>query len=271
MEYYQLYAYFNQAIPELDVEGVGMFKKKFIGAEIAVYASPEDEAQSDQILQQIEVEQAALEHAKPKALEGQAEWEADFLASDRASDIPWERFPWNLRGGARKLKIPPGQRSPEDVVSIEALLFYDHPATSPHEKSLDRLNSELAELAPRSMIMRDCEEKVPTHLFNRGDYASLGEKVEMGVPCVLHPLAPQAPNNRLGLAKWLVSSENPLTPRVTVNRIWAEIFGQGIVTTLEDFGMQSAPPTHPELLDWLAVEFVDNGWSMKQSIKTMVM
>ena len=271
VEYYQLYAYFNQAIPELDIEGPGMFKKKFIGAEIAVYASPEEEAQAEQILKQIELEQAALQRAKPRAREGQAAWEQEFQDSDRASSIPWERFPWNLRGGAFKLKIPREQRSAEDIVSIEALLFYDHPSTGPYEKALDLLKSELAKLAPRSMIMRDSTNRVPTNLFNRGDYTSLGERVEAGTPGVLHELDSQFPSNRLGLAKWLVNPNNPLTARVTVNRIWAEIFGQGIVTTLEDFGMQSAPPTHPELLDWLSVQFVDNGWSMKRLIKTIVM
>ncbi|MEM1070371.1 MAG: DUF1553 domain-containing protein, partial [Planctomycetota bacterium] len=87
----------------------------------------------------------------------------------------------------------------------------------------------------------------------------------------LHPIDSNLPANRLGLARWIVDAENPLTARVTVNRLWAEIFGQGIVTTPEDFGMQSAPPTHPELLDWLAREFMRQDWSMKRIIKTIVM
>jgi hypothetical protein len=169
------------------------------------------------------------------------------------------------------MKIPPEKRSDEDKLNVEALLFFDHPLTGPHEKALDRLKAERAALEPRTMIMRDAKTPVATHLFIRGDYTSPGKPVAPGVPGVLHPLDPELPRNRLGLARWLVHPDNPLTARVTVNRFWAEMFGQGIVTTPEDFGMQSAPPSHPELLDWLALEFIRQGWSMKQLIKTIVM
>jgi len=270
-DYYELYAYFNQCVPELDVEGPGMFKKKFIGADVAVIESEEDEATVRTILRQIQLEEAALERAKPWALAGQQAWEKDFLASDRASSIPWERFPWNLRGGANKLKIHPEQRTPEDEVSVRALLFYDHPLTGPYEKALDRLKQALSDLAPRTMILKDQDQPVATNVFIRGDYTNLGNPVQPGVPDVLHPMNSDLPKNRLGLARWLFHPDNPLTARVTVNRIWAEIFGQGIVSTLEDFGMQSAPPTHPQLLDWLAIELVQKEWSMKQLIKTIVM
>ncbi|MEM9160520.1 MAG: DUF1549 and DUF1553 domain-containing protein, partial [Verrucomicrobiota bacterium] len=271
VDYFEFYAYFNQSVPELSIEGPGMFKKKFIGADLPVVASLEDAERVKEIMAQMERERSALQEAKPVALAGQTEWEKEFLASGRGKTIPWERFPWNLRGGFRMLKIPPEKRSADQRKNVAALLFYDHPATGPHEKALDELKAERAKLAPRTMIMKDAEEPVLTYLFNRGDYASLGERVEIGVPDVLHALDPDLPRNRLGLAQWLVDPDNPLTARVTVNRFWAEIFGSGIVTTLEDFGMQSTPPTHPELLDWLALEFIDQGWSMKQLLKTIVM
>ncbi len=270
-DYYEFYAYFNQAIPEVAMEGPGMFRKKFIGADLPYVASPEDGIRLKEIEEEIEREKAALEKAKSIALAGQAEWEKSFLASGRGETIPWERIPWKLRGGYRILKIPSENRSSDQRDKVEALLYFDHPATSPHEKALYRLKEERDALVAHPMVMKDAEKFVPTHLFNRGDYTSPGEPVQPGTPDVLHPLDPNLPPNRLGLARWLVHPDNPLTARVTVNRFWAEIFGQGIVTTPEDFGMQSAPPTHPELLDWLALEFVRKEWSIKQIIKTMVM
>ena len=92
-----------------------------------------------------------------------------------------------------------------------------------------------------------------------------------GCAQVLNDWKPEWPKNRLGLAKWLVDPENPLTARVIVNRWWGQFFGSGIVSTEEDFGSQSEPPTHPELLDWLAVEFMENGWSMKHIHKLIAL
>ena len=124
---------------------------------------------------------------------------------------------------------------------------------------------------PTTLVMVEMEEKRKTHIMKRGEYLNPGREVSMGAPAVLHPLSGNAPKNRLGFAQWLVDRGNPLVARVTVNRWWAEIMGRGIVATLEDFGTQSEPPTHPRLLDWLAVEFMDKGWSMKRLHKTIVM
>jgi uncharacterized protein DUF1553/uncharacterized protein DUF1549/cytochrome c len=105
----------------------------------------------------------------------------------------------------------------------------------------------------------------------KGGFTNVGEKVTAGVPASLHPIPEGKPANRLGLAHWLVSEENPLVARVVVNRFWGEIFGRPIVESPEDFGTQGLPPTHPELLDWLATEFVRLGWSMKAIQKTIVL
>ncbi|MBA4147222.1 MAG: DUF1553 domain-containing protein [Verrucomicrobia bacterium] len=110
-----------------------------------------------------------------------------------------------------------------------------------------------------------------THVFNRGNYLEPGEKVSPDFPSAFNPWPAGAPTNRLGVAQWLMSSENPLTARVTANRFWAQIFGRGIVETEEDFGTQGTKPSHPELLDWLALELRDKGWNTKQFLKTIVM
>ena len=95
--------------------------------------------------------------------------------------------------------------------------------------------------------------------------------MDADVPAALNPLPPDAPRNRLGLARWLVAPENPLTARVTVNRFWQELFGVGLVKTTEDFGIMGETPVNQELLDWLAVEFRESGWDVKQLFKLMVL
>jgi hypothetical protein len=127
---------------------------------------------------------------------------------------------------------------------------------------------------PTTLVMQEQPQARPTMIFERGDYKQPSERVEPGVPAVLHPYSsPQG--DRLALARWIVDSRNPLVARVTVNRWWAEIFGHGIVETVEDFGIKGQQPTHPELLDWLAVEFVapaggKSAWSMKHMLRAIV-
>jgi hypothetical protein len=124
---------------------------------------------------------------------------------------------------------------------------------------------------PTVMIMADSAQPRPTFVLKRGAYDAPGEPVTPGVPEVLPQLRPDWPNNRVGLARWIVDPQNPLTARVTVNRLWASFFGIGIVKTVDDFGSQGEWPVHPELLDWLATQFVESGWDVKALIKTMVM
>ena len=115
------------------------------------------------------------------------------------------------------------------------------------------------------------EERRQTFVHKRGNFMSLGDRVEPDVPAAFHAFPAEASKDRLGLAQWLTSEENPLTARVAVNRIWARIFGAGIVKTEEDLGTQGEPPTHPALLDWLALDFMDRAWDVKAIIKTIVM
>ena len=124
---------------------------------------------------------------------------------------------------------------------------------------------------PEIMVMEDMPKKRKALAYNRGDYEQPMYEVEMNTPEVLPEFPKDYPKNRLGLAKWLFSKENPLTARVTVNRYWQIIFGKGLVETPQDFGVQGALPTHPKLIDWLAVDFMENGWNVKSLLKTMVL
>ncbi|MDE0820090.1 MAG: DUF2341 domain-containing protein [Opitutales bacterium] len=122
-----------------------------------------------------------------------------------------------------------------------------------------------------TFVMQEMARPRRTRVFERGNYETPGKNVALGLPQSLHPPADDLPANRLGLARWLVAPANPLTARVTVNRWWAELFGAGLVRTGTDFGTQGEVPTHPGLLDWLAVEFMDKGWSMKRILRTIVL
>ena len=123
-----------------------------------------------------------------------------------------------------------------------------------------------------TMIMQERVPRRPTYLLSRGLYDSpvKNKKILPDVPAALPPLPPDAPRNRLGLAQWMVDPGHPLTARVAVNRYWAMLMGHGLVRTVMDFGNQGAPPTHPELLDWLARDFVESGWNIKGKIKQIV-
>lgn len=136
---------------------------------------------------------------------------------------------------------------------------------------MDRLNAKLFPLRkPTALVMSELETPRTTHVFLRGNHLRPGATVEPAVPAALSAMPPGSPPNRLGLARWIVSPSNPLTARVTVNRWWYNLFGRGIVETLEDFGTRGARPTHPELLDWLAVELMENGWSRKGILRLLV-
>ncbi len=120
------------------------------------------------------------------------------------------------------------------------------------------------------MVMAEMEKPRDTYVLGRGDYRNKLEKVSPGVPPILPPLPKGAPLNRLTLAKWLVDPSNPLTARVVVNRYWQMYFGTGIVKTPQDFGSQGDPPSHPELLDWLATEFERTHWDIKAMQRLIV-
>jgi Protein of unknown function (DUF1553)/Protein of unknown function (DUF1549)/Planctomycete cytochrome C/NedA-like, galactose-binding domain len=144
--------------------------------------------------------------------------------------------------------------------------------------SLKKLRDEIARLEkskpkfPTVPVMQELprDRRRKTFVMIRGSFLQKGDAVQPGVPQAFHPFPKGAPKNRLGVAEWIMHPDNPLTARVAVNRLWARIFGTGIVETEEDFGTQGELPSHPELLDWLAVEFRESGWDMKRFLKLLV-
>jgi hypothetical protein len=146
------------------------------------------------------------------------------------------------------------------------------PELAKERESIDRLRQEMPAY-PTTLIMqeRPPANPRPTFIHNRGEYLQPSERVEPAVLSILPQLPANSPPNRLALARWLVTSANPLCGRVTINRQWAAFFGRGLVRTAEDFGYQGEPPSHPELLDWLALELPRQGWSMKKMHKLIVM
>ncbi|MEQ8848928.1 DUF1553 domain-containing protein [Botrimarina sp.] len=128
----------------------------------------------------------------------------------------------------------------------------------------------LRDAIPQIATMADLPERRPSYLLERGAYDSPGEEVEPAPPAAIASDLTQQRGDRLGLARWVTSRENPLTARVAVNRFWQSLFGRGLVATPNDFGSQGAAPTHPDLLDWLAVRFVESGWDVKQLVRLIV-
>ncbi|MEQ8854125.1 DUF1553 domain-containing protein [Gimesia sp.] len=174
------------------------------------------------------------------------------------------------------LAVPREKRTQQQQ---EALRTYFLNTAAPEEfrgteQALEKKRSQLARLRkqiPSTMVMQENKEPRVTFILERGVYNHPGEKVNARVPAVLPGFRDEFPTNRLGLARWLTSPEHPLTARVYVNRLWQQMFGVGLVKTVEDFGSQGEWPSHPELLDWLAVEFRESDWDVKHLIKLIAL
>lgn len=138
---------------------------------------------------------------------------------------------------------------------------------TPLVQQKEKLDKEI----PTTLVFKERTDPRPAYFLKRGEYEQRGDKVERGTPSFLPPLPEKAPRNRLGFAAWLVDPKQPLTARVTVNRFWQQLFGTGLVKTAEDFGVQGESPSHPELLDWLALAFVEDNWDVQKFMKRLVM
>jgi hypothetical protein len=171
------------------------------------------------------------------------------------------------------LDLPAAQRTDKQAADLAAAYREIAPllnAVRDKKKDREKADKQLGIATTLVMGEKDSFERPCTNMHVRGSFLSVSDKVCAGVPYVLNPLPDDQMPNRLGLANWLVSDNNPLTARVTVNRYWEQLFGRGIVETSEDFGTQGSPPTHPLLLDWLATDFMRNDWEMKKTLRLMV-
>jgi cytochrome c553 len=171
------------------------------------------------------------------------------------------------------LDVPDAQRSQEQKEKLAAAYRAVSPLLDPTRKQIVSLKEQVDKLGiVTAMVMREQPAFVrpSAYIRERGTFTSPGDLVYADVPGALNPLPKNSMPNRLGLAEWLVSDDNPLTARVAVNHFWEALFGQGIVETSEDFGTQGDPPSHPELLDWLATEFMRDNWSMKKIQRLIV-
>ena len=171
------------------------------------------------------------------------------------------------------LSVPKAERNKAQANRVAIAHRNSDPAYGKLKNQIESKRNRVAAMeksAPKVMVMKDMPKPRETFMLTRGLYNKPGQKVSAAVPAFLPKLPKGAKANRLGLAQWLTSAENPLAARVTVNRFWQMIFGIGIVKTAEDFGVQAEYPKHPELLDWLAAEFIESGWDVKHLLELIL-
>jgi hypothetical protein len=254
-DYYRLFAYFNNVN-----EAGGVDRRGGTGAPTLELPT---EDQKQQIASQekhvAEIESKAKTLAS-KLLEGQSDWE---------KTIREEKLPDSVRAA---LKVDSARRKADQAKAVRDYFLNTFPEQQTLQKELQKAKKALTDLKNSvliTMVMEERKEPRETFVLRRGVYNQYGEKVTPGVPPALPPLPKDVPNNRLGFARWLVNKSNPLTARVTVNRFWQLFFGTGIVKTAEDFGAQGEAPTHPQLLDWLAADFMTD-WNVKRIHRLIV-
>jgi len=253
-EYYQLYAYFNNSSEN--------------GAGRAGQGTPVIEAAGD--AEKIKLE-GLSKQVKAVGLEVAAV-EAKLFPGFQEKSLP-EALAKLPKAIVDELKRTPDQRTSIKLKEMIAHFQKTEPAFAKELTKLDKAMTDrdkFSNTLARVMIMDELPKPRDTFILVRGAYNKPGDKVTLGVPVCLPSLPEKAPGNRLALARWLVDSNHPLTARVTVNRYWQTFFGTGLVKTVEDFGRQGEQPSHPELLDWLATEFVRSKWDLKAMQRLMV-
>jgi mono/diheme cytochrome c family protein len=261
-EYYQFFAFFNNADePELAVPSAAQTaREKQLSGDVARL-----ETEFKKVTPELTAAEIVWEKKETNDLARAAVAVAGTNKPSAAPDIPT-----NI---VKILKVASTERTAPQRDEIfdyfrtqapELKTVRDQLAES--RKAQETLKSEI----PTTLVMQERAEPRETHVLTRGSFLSPAERVFPGVPASLPPLPKGQPANRVTLAHWLVSPENPLTARVTVNRFWEQVFGRGLVETVEDFGTQGERPTHPELLDWLGTEFIRQNWEMKAMLRLIV-
>ncbi|MFT7036103.1 MAG: hypothetical protein ACJA2S_004631 [Cyclobacteriaceae bacterium] len=257
-EYYQLYDYFNQTSEPGNVYGSGRVRP-------VVDMSPLEQ------LQQAEELKAFIDKVGSKV----ENFETVKFPGELDLPLPTSEKVEKIRETAiGALKKEPTERNNYQLSQIINYFEKADPKYAALLKELKSAKVNHAEQLKKNlmvMVMDELASPRQSYILARGTYDKHLEPVYRNVPAALPPLPEGVENNRLALAKWVVSTENPLTARVTINRYWQAFFGKGLVKTIEDFGVQGALPTHPELLDWLAVDFQENGWDLKRLFKQIVM
>ncbi|MBI2680136.1 MAG: PSD1 domain-containing protein [Candidatus Solibacter usitatus] len=268
-DFYQLFAFFNNA-EEVNIE-----------APMAGEQGPYLRARNDYYRERRKL----LDEYKVTEL--QPEWERKMIAAADTPgkwtdlDVAFDTVQKMVDGGEKILRTPPAQRTrhQQDAITDHMVRWYSQVSGDEKFKELKfkELRKKLADLEAafpdlsQAQTLAESPEHQPTYLRVRGDWRQNGVEVHPNTPAVLPALTAAGEANRLTLARWIVGRDNPLMARVAVNRMWQELFGQGLVATSEDFGTQGARPSHPQLLDWLAGDFMDGGWGMKRMVKRMVM
>ncbi|RPH38889.1 MAG: DUF1549 domain-containing protein, partial [Planctomycetota bacterium] len=255
-EFYQLYAYFNN-LPE-----TGGVDRKGSANPVLEFPSPEQTEKIAAARKLLESLEARSKEHEQKLRTDQPKWEQEAAGSGKAPPPILEL-----------LKTAETQRSEKQAKELTDHYLANDPERKKLADEIDKAKKALKsaqESITLVMIMEERPKPRETKLLIRGAWDQYGEKVSPAVPDSLPKLAPDAPPTRLALARWLVDPAHPLTARVTVNRYWQQYFGAGLVKTSEDFGTQGQRPTHPELLDWLATEFVRTGWDVKKMHRLIV-
>jgi hypothetical protein len=250
-EFYQIYAFFNN-VDEL-TKSWGEEGRNRAQDPILEFGTPEELAKRDIVKGQIALLERDLESHKEQLLAQQAAWEAA-LTKERIAEMREE-----VRG---IFGLAPDKRNDIQADAVRRVYLNSDLGYKERQAGIDALRKLLPDLTT-ALVMRELPEPRQAFIHLGGDFLRHGVDVEPGVLAVLPPLENSGRATRLDLARWLVSRENPLTARVTINRVWQRYFGKGLVDTQDDFGTQGSPPSHPELLDWLALEFMDRGWSLK--------
>lgn len=273
-EYYQFLDAFNR-VPE---SGVPRFFSSRIRVADPFLELPTEENRKH--IQELEKQMAAHQQVVQEAANNAYLGWASAIPQVGQAALDHEAFTEANEDVKAIVPLPENQRNAtqRDTLSTYLRQYFDKSVlpglkqlsgVAQREQKQQELNAYRADQIPRVMIMSDARPR-ETHRLDRGQYLNPLEKVEFGTPAFLPPLAPEQPRNRLGLARWLVSAEHPLTARVQVNRMWQQFFGYGLVKTSEDFGVQSQYPVHLDLLNWLAVEFRDSGWNVKHMHRLML-